>query len=254
MYMQSNEPFSRVDQGMSPMASGMLGALALGAGAGIYNAAGYASYSGLEAGLENLKTKHAAKTEQLSNMKQYKNNSGMGVGGLIQDVGLAAQEKVASTRASVTERQATGLARDAKNNRGQARAAQEAFSNGEGITRSQASHMDKYKDNTGKVARNLDAKKQQLDAHRQTVSGIQQKRADLRTPGEAKETFNYKRVSKKADALQEKINNYDLEGRKTSHHWHGTTGRRVAGRVGGFAAAGFVVGGGIQAAVNGLSN
>lgn len=77
MMMQSNEAFSRVDQGMSPMTAGLLTGLATGGAAAGFQGLNYLSYTGLQTHQENLKNKVDTLTEKLANTPDEKRMLGL---------------------------------------------------------------------------------------------------------------------------------------------------------------------------------
>lgn len=251
MYMQSNEPFSRVDQGMSPMTAGMLGGLAMGGLAAGYQGMNYASYTGIDAkydrGLEKIK----GMEEKLATMDP--NDVKISKNPVHQINAKRYTNKINKAQAGIDNGTAAVSRFQNELDTGQHESKQRLQDGGQ-VTRREMSQIN----NPTNTAKRIDHVNNKITSLNNQVSGHQEnltKFQDKRTKAFDKMVINpHNNLRKDIESKRTTFADTNRTKEKEAHHWHGNSLKKSAMKSGAFALGGFVVGGGIQAAINGLSN
>lgn len=261
MFMQSNEPFQRVQDGMSPQTSGLLGAIAIGGAAAASQGLQYASYTGIDKEFEFGREKIGTLQEKLQTIDPKKPAPTV----------FRGQQRVDKLNKKAFEtfqrHESTRFTRDAKqkqyNHGGASKEIQDInyrLHNNETISRKEMQQLTSFKKNQGTIRSGLkdDISKldQQLTGHRASMDRMQEKRNALQDRMATTEVENrkYTKTNEQIQRLQDKYSQSNFESQKAAHRWHGKTAGRAALITGGFAAAGYASGAVLQSAVNRMNN
>lgn len=288
MMMQSNEAFSRVDQGMSPMTAGMLSGLALGGASAGYQGLQYLSYTGIQKRHDELKEGVKSLQGELAETSATKTKTGMSLGDRVKDIKLAGQGKLENYRRNVAAGEAAETLRDIKGNKNEVKRIAQKRQGGPGspviidmpgttvgggprmigggsqnlpstfvntptpLTRGEQATWDKY-GNRGSAWSTFRDQRSKRDAHVENINQIKGAREYMRGEREV-ENKEYKKINNKLQNKQKALESFDLKKQQEAHRVHGKSFGNAAMKSGAFAAGGFLLGAGVQMAVNSTNN
>lgn len=261
MFMQSNEPFQRVQDGMSPQTSGLLGAIAIGGAAAASQGLQYASYTGIDKEFEFGREKIGNLQEKLQTINPTKPAKPVRNGQQRVD---KLNGQMFNTFQKHNQAEATRAAKvDLLNHNGassEIRDIKSRLHNNESISRKEMRQLQEFNRNQGSIRRGVqdDVIKldQQITGHRESMDRMQQKRNAIQDRMATTEVENrkYTKTNEQIQRLQDKYSQSNFESQKAAHRWHGKTAGRAALITGGFAAAGYASGAVLQSAVNRMNN
>lgn len=251
MMMQSNEPFSRVDQGMSPMTSGLLGGLVAGGVAAGYQGLGYLSYTGLdkkhESGLEKIKgMEEKLATMDPNEVKISKNP--------IHQINAQRYTRKINTSQAGIDNGTAAIERFQHELDTGTHEVKSRLHGGESVSRRELSQMEGQTgtpERISQVQQRIEKLGSQVEGHQENLTKFQDKRTKVfgKMVSNPHETLRQEIESKRS-----MFSDSSLAKEKEAHRWHGNSLKSSLMKIGAFELGGFVVGGGIQMAANSFNN